>query len=1398
MADIRLKPDYIFEVSWEVCNKVGGIHTVLTTKARLLQEQFGNRLIMIGPELPAGVTGNPEFTEDKNLFPTWKKHMQKIGMRVRTGRWNIPGNPLVILVDFTPFFQQKNEIFTHFWTKFRLDSLSGQWDYIEPAMFGYAAGKVIEGFYHCHLNATDHIIAQFHEWMTGTGVLYLEENIPQIATVFTTHATVCGRAISGSGLPFYSSFEKFNAEQVARDFNIISKYSLEKTTAYTADCFTCVSSFTAKECEKFLGKYPDFITPNGFDADIIPSPPLYDIKRTKARSVLLNVATALFGQQQPEDSLLVIQSGRYEYRNKGTGTFIDAISLLNKSKEIKRNILAFIFVPANHTGPRKILQDNLLSQTPLTCRTGEVLTHNLQGADADSILNHIRQQQLDNSPANHVKIIYAPVYLNGADGIFNLNYYDTLIGFDLAIFPSYYEPWGYTPLESVAFHIPAVSTNVSGFSSAVNRISGSNDKGMFIVERNDNNERAAASRIAEIISTYAGQTVADTEAARKSAAHLAEQFLWDHLLIYYYQAYDLALQKSVQREQLFYNKPQVSPAEASIEDTSASKPVWREITLQPVFPASLQPLQNISHNLWWSWHPEACALYDYADNNGWKHSKQNPCLLLKTIRPDNLVRLEKDATFLQMQQKVSDAYQQYMQPADKKAPLVAYCCMEYGLQKDLKLYAGGLGILAGDYIKAASDQQLNLVATGLLYKHGYFKQKISPTGEQLVIPEVITLENLPVYPVKNSHGAPLSIELSFPGRIVHAAVCKLAVGRINLYLLDTDVTANNEEDRQISGQLYNSDPEMRLKQEILLGIGGVKMLEALGIQPNLYHINEGHAAFTILERIRNIMQQSHLSFDEAMEIVKCTTQFTTHTAVTAAKDVFDEVLLRTYLSYLAKDFNISWDTLMKLGSTGEEHNQGGFSMMHFAATLSQGINAVSKQHRGISCNLLNPLWKNSQPDELHIINITNGIHLPTWMAPAWHPYISDIRSGKASLIPHNIIWDIRKKLKRDMWQGIINRQQTNTPVLDEIIKKNNFIREDMAQDTLVIGFARRFASYKRAGLLFTDIKRLATIINNTRYPVFIILAGKSHPNDTDGIALLKKVITEIAMPVLHGHILFLEDYDMELAALLTQGVDVWLNTPEHAMEASGTSGMKAVCNGVLHCSTKEGWWSEANYEHAGWALDISSSPEQDGYHDQCDAAVMYDLLEKEIVPLFFERNDEGLPEKWINMIKTGLSNITPQFDMNRAITEYSHCYEQLYNRSELLLAAGYKNTRDLVAWKKRIRNTWQEIHVMTIETPQGGNFIQSSGAPFKARISLSIGTLRADEVGLEVVFYNKEQPDNYIAVQELTIEGVNNNRITYSCQVLLPFSGTLFYGFRVFPKHPLLPNRQDFPLMTWI
>jgi len=535
-----LKPDYIFEASWEVCNKVGGIHTVIYTKARLLQ-QWDDHFIMIGPELQKDAEIQEEFIEDNSLFPAWKEQALKDGLHVRIGHWNIPSRPVVILTDFTYLYAQKNELFGHLWQKYGLDSLSGQWDYINPALFGYAAGMVITSFYHYQLKSAGTVIAQFHEWLTGAGILYLKEYVPEIATVFTTHATVAGRTLAGSDQPFYHLFQKQKGDQIAAAYQVVFKHSLEKTAAVNADCFTCVSEFTAEECIQFLDKQPDFITPNGFDDAIVPAPAIFDVKRAQAWTRVLQVVKALLQQEVPENSLLVIKSGRYEFRNKGIDILIDSLALL----KAESSIVVVIFVPAWDTGPRPALLERLKHPDMQHPLTGEILTHQLVGEDRDPICRRIRLKGIDNSPGNNLKVLFVPAYLEGRDGIFNLSYYDLLPGFDLSVFPSYYEPWGYTPMESLAFHVPAITTNLSGFGMAVKKLPGYNGNGLYIVERNDENDQQAAQKIADIIKSYAAFPESERIIIKQAAEWISKQFLWDTLIEWYMKAYSFALQKKV-------------------------------------------------------------------------------------------------------------------------------------------------------------------------------------------------------------------------------------------------------------------------------------------------------------------------------------------------------------------------------------------------------------------------------------------------------------------------------------------------------------------------------------------------------------------------------------------------------------------------------------------------------------------------------------------------------------------------------------------------------------------------------------------------------------------------------------------------------------------------------------
>ncbi|MGN6567943.1 MAG: alpha-glucan family phosphorylase, partial [Flavipsychrobacter sp.] len=1154
-----------FEVSWEVCNKVGGIYTVLATKAQTIERDWHERYIMIGPDVWKGTGENPEFIEDKTLFKLWRQHIENEGLKVKIGRWNIPGNPIAVLVDFTPFFFEKNEIFTHFWIKYQLDSLSGQWDYIDPAMFGYAAGRIIECYYRFHINSTDKVVAQFHEWMTGSGILYLEETAPQIATVFTTHATVAGRAIAGNGLPFYKDFNSYNADTVAHEFNVTSKHSLEKTTARICDCFTTVSNSTATECQKFLERYPDVITPNGFDISIVPDKQFFDKQRMAARQKIFKVVAALFNQQYPEDSLLIIKSGRYEFKNKGIDIFIDALAELNYHLSPDKPVIALIFVPGHHTGPRKELLERLTQPDLNNPRPQEILTHNLQGIDEDPIMQHIQQDKLNNSSADKVKVVFVPTYMNGNDGIFNLSYYELLIGFDMAIFPSYYEPWGYTPLESLAFHIPSITTNISGFGAAINSLFDNTRKGIHIVNRTDDNELEVVKALASAIEAFSKKPAAEIFEIREDAYNISLEFLWSKQFKQYEKAYDIALRKSLQREALYRNKPQAGPV--TIAEIIETKPLWRSLLIRTEIPEQLAALQKLSRNLWWSWDKEATELFESIDKVLWKKCHNNPIALLQSLDYATLKRMESDSGFVYRLNAVAEKFNVYMHAMpEASSPQIAYFCMEYGLINNLKIYSGGLGILAGDYLKEASDRNLPITGIGLLYKNGYFKQSLSVRGEQLTEADPLDFSTLPIDLINDKSGQPLKIPFVFPGRTVYAQVWRLPVGRVSLYLLDTFIDDNNAEDKLITAQLYANPQENRLKQEILLGAGGVQALRALDIKPDVYHCNEGHAAFLGFARLYNLIHEYNLSFEEGFEVVRASTLFTTHTSLPAAIDKFSEEMLRTYFAHTAQQFNVSWETMMTLGRVNDSPSEQ-FSMTTLAAKLSQEVNAVSRIHRTVSCNLFNPIWPNYMPEELHIGYVTNGVHYATWAAREWQELYEKIFGDKfldaisdttlwqkIAEVPDEDIWKIRQKLKRKLLDSVKERLAELFASRHEGPRKLAEAITNLNEHALLIGFARRFVSYKRPDLLLRDLRKLATLINNSEKPVLLFFSGKAHPSDQSSIELVKTIVAVTDMPAFRNKIFFLEDYDINLAKLLMQGVDLWINVPNRQMEASGTSG----------------------------------------------------------------------------------------------------------------------------------------------------------------------------------------------------------------------------------------------------
>ncbi len=1410
-----MRPDYAFEVSWEVCNKIGGIHTVISTKALSVVNALGDQYITIGPDVWRENREHPEFEEDAGLFPEWKENAARQGIRVRIGRWKVAGHPIAVVLDFTTFFNQKNEIFKRLWESFKLDSISGQWDYVEPALFGYAAGKVIESFARYYKLEERRIVAQFHEWQTGAGLLYLEQEQPWIGTVFTTHATTVGRSIAGNHQALYAHMEDLNGDQKARELNVVSKHSLESLAAANADAFTTVSALTARECRQFHGREVDVLLPNGFEDEFVPDAEVFEEKRKEARKKLLNVASALTGDELADDTLLLATSGRYEFRNKGIDLFIDSLGELNKLKHCGQKVVAFILIPANHYGPRKDLLE-LLNGGRAELESESFLTHNLHYAEHDQILNRIRANGLENRSDQGVKVIFVPSYLDGHDGIFNLPYYDVLIGLDLTVFASYYEPWGYTPLESLAFSIPTVTTTLTGFGRWVLDEYEKEVPGISVIPRSDENDAEVIRAISEAIMAYCKPGECSKDELRSGAHQISRIALWEHLISHYWEAFDHALKGASGKQPSYYDGERIERLPETDQALVDIHPRWRRLLVHQHIPDPLKPLEELSMNLWWSWNQDAIDLFAGIDKKLWLEVEENPVVLLERLSYEAIQRLENDAGFIAHLKRVYEVFTAYMaEPPREDLPSIAYFSMEYGIHNSLKTFSGGLGLLAGDYLKEASDYNVPLIGVGLLYRFGYFRQMISAGGEQVAQSDAQDFSRLPVLPVRDEEGNWKIVQIVLPGRTLNARIWCVHVGRVPLYLLDTDFEANQEGDRSITHNLYGGDNENRLKQEILLGIGGIRALRAIGLNTEIYHCNEGHAAFTGIERLRELIQNQNMTYPEAMELVRGSSLFTTHTPVPAGHDSFEEDLLRTYVAHYPQRLQISWNQFMNLGRYHANHVHEKFSMSVLAVKLSQEVNGVSRLHGKVSRDMFAGMWPGYLTDELHISYVTNGVHLPTWLGPEWKK-LYDRTFGtdcytrqedrmmwdRIKLVDDQEIWDLKSEEREGLINHIKDRLATATSRMMDNPGQMLEISTALNPEALTIGFARRFATYKRAHLLFRDLDRLARIVNNPNRPVQFVFAGKAHPRDIPGQDLIKMIVEVSKRPEFLGKIVFLQDYDIQLAKKLVRGVDIWLNTPTRPLEASGTSGEKAVMNGTMHFSVLDGWWAEGYREDAGWALPIERSFDNQELQDELDAERIYTLLENEIVPRYYQRNRQGIPEDWVGMIRNTIAHVAPEFTMNRMLRDYiDRFYLKLQARNKALNKDEQRLPKELAHWKHRMLTHWNEIKVLEYNVPDVSKESFQVGRSYAGKLVLDLGPLSPEDVGVEMVLTNaasqRDQPQ-YRGTFECSCEKLEGSKVSYSFEQLIEETGLFDIGFRIFARNEHLPHRMDFPLVRWI
>ena len=849
-----------------------------------------------------------------------------------------------------------------------------------------------------------------------------------------------------------------------------------------------------------------------------------------------------------------------------------------------------------------------------------------------------------------------------------------------------------------------------------------------------------------------------------------------------------------------------------IQVSNANAPVWRDSTVKAELPSKLKPLEVLAKNLWWVWNSDAKILFRDLNPDLWRKTGENPVMLLQRLSTERLEEISKDAEMMSRIEKVYKHFQDYMsKPMRKDVPSVSYFSMEYGLCNCLKIYSGGLGVLAGDYIKEASDSCVDMTAVGFLYRYGYFTQTLSVDGQQIANYEPQNFNQLPIELVTDKDGDPVILEVPYPGRIVYSHIWRVNVGRMKLYLMDTDFDMNSEYDRPITHQLYGGDWENRIKQEYLLGIGGVLMLKKLGINSDLYHCNEGHAALLNLQRLVDYVQEKGLDFATALEIVRSSSLYTVHTPVPAGHDYFDEGLFGKYMGEYPGKLGISWEDLMNMGRENPGSNER-FSMSVFALNTCQEANGVSWLHGEVSKKMFAGIWKGYTWEESHVGYVTNGVHMPTWAASEWKAFYGE-RLGEKVFedqsnpkawegifnVPDEDIWNLRMQMKnkfinfvrRDFKEKWLANQGDPSAVMSILDKIN--------PNALIIGFARRFATYKRAHLLFTDLDRLAKIVNNEHFPVQFVFSGKAHPADGAGQGLIKRIMEISRMPQFLGKIIFLEDYNMIVAKRLVTGVDIWLNTPTRPLEASGTSGEKAEMNGVLNFSVLDGWWYEGYKfdEKAGWALTEKRTFTDQSQQDKLDAATIYSMLENEIVPLYFEKNSKGYSPKWIQYIKGSIGHIAPHFTMKRMIDDYiSRFYLPEDKRFNALCKNDFALAKEIVAWKNKVVEAWDGIKVEKLDISQP--VLNATGQKYEITAVIDTNGLGKD-LALEYVSYQVEDGvEHLFETKQFKVVKEEGNTITYQLSEKLREAGVYRYAFRLYPTNPNLPHRQDFAYVRWI
>ena len=1417
--------NFLFETSWEVCNKVGGIYTVLQSKLKQTIKNFENNYILIGPWHEQ----QKEFIEASSPFlEEIKESLAANDILCHVGYWDTEGKPKVILIDFKQRYKI-DVLLYNLWVDFGVDSLGSKYDYHEPVLFSTVAGEVISILAENKFIQDKQIIAHFHEWMCGAGILYLKKYCAKVATIFTTHATVLGRALAQENRLTSNLPASFNPDIEARKLNIFAKHSMEKISAREADCFTTVSGLTARESNVVLGKYPDKIVWNGLDIEQMRKKVMQS-KVRQTREKLLQVASQVVGKKIDDNALLWFTSGRYELHNKGYDLLLKSLVQLEDSlAEDAPPIVMFFLVAINLHSKQDSLLGVSSAECPEQTEAIGLATHKIYNPDGNSIVKLCNELNLK-KPERKVHVVFSDAYLYGNDGVFDVSYEQILASCDLTIFPSFYEPWGYTPLESIAYSTPTITTDLSGFGCWVsNNIKQDFSEAVFVLKRKQLDELKIIADLNDYLLKVIKKSSDKEYVASVQEKSLQIAYLADWSL--FYQDYLEAYMQAIKFNKLSRVALDITGLDdrfvTSISESVVTSPRLRTFQYEYVLPEKLSGLRELAYNFWWAWNNEAKELFQRIDPGLWKEAQRNPVRFLNLVPSQNLQRASENEEYVGSYNRVMADFNAYIQTDFDVIKLynttiisalhpVAYFCMEYGIDECLPIYSGGLGILAGDYLKAMSDFHVPMVAVGLFYKQGYFLQKINAKGEQEASYESWDLNQIPMRSVNDAKGKVVITTVEILGRTIHIRAWEIKVGNVNLYLLDTDVSENEAADRAITNSLYGGSREIRLMQEIILGIGGARFLvDKLNIKPSLYHLNEGHSAFLLLERIRDLYHQG-FSFEEASEIVRSTSIFTTHTPVAAGNETFSKEMIKKYLeNYAVSRLGISFYRLFDLArdpSLKEEL----FSMTALALRLTLSANAVSRLHGKVARLMWQAIWPGLLETEVPIETVTNGVHLTTWLGKQMRLLYENYLPAKWYQQQYEKpVWEkIHSIADKEVWNAHQAQKEKLLEVVRPLFVSQYTMRNEnkklidaslkcLTDKTLLIGLSRRFTAYKRNNLFLLDVEHLARILTNEKRPVVILMAGKAHPADGMGKDLIREIFEALRQDVFQGHIIFLEEYNVGLAKLLVQGVDVWLNTPILGREACGTSGMKVGINGGLNFSTKDGWWEEAYNEMVGWQIESLANISDLDRRDNMENRYLLETLESEIVPLYYKTNRFGFNPDWVAKMKASIALIACNYNASRMARDYvNNLYSPVALRNDELMRNEYADLKTIVAWQQGIVERFNTVKIKAIFINGVKNGKITSNGLLRIKLLLYVGKMAANELRVEFVLmkngsHQLAPEPTIINLQYIESDSRETGVLNYISEYQLEDTGFYLYGIRVLPYNNMLFQRQDAKVVYW-